>query len=161
MGPGIVNFLHLRLGGSNLDRSGVLQGVVEREKMMPRRVFSFLILSTLIGAQAAPLAAGGRRCATSPSAHSGLCAVCVISGAPGSGASVSAGSCCRFEAASPTAQTPGVVPSAQRAHETGALALLQASMHWDAMSSPGVAHADLQTPRSTDSPVSLHSTLRL
>jgi len=36
---------------------------------------------------------------------------CDLSGGPDRQASISAGSCCRFEAATPRTQVPGIVPS--------------------------------------------------
>ncbi len=129
---------------------------------MTRHMTGLFLLGILLAAQGAPLAASGRHCPMSRSAQSRVCAVCVIPEHPGHDASVSAGSCCRFEAASPTAQTPGVVPSARRANEAAvtALAALPASTRWDDLFSH-TAFTDLAPPRSTDSPISLHNTLRL
>jgi hypothetical protein len=127
-----------------------------------RNVTSFLLLGILLAGQGAPLAANGLNCPMSRSAAAKACAVCAVPGGAERRASVAAGSCCRFEAASPTAQTPGVVPAAPRCQNTAVSGAARSGSTLDgAFFLPRPDGANLSPPRSTDSPLSLRNTLRL
>jgi hypothetical protein len=131
--------------------------------LVARNVTSLLLLGILLAAQAAPLAASGRRCGMERHARVALCGSCDIAGPPNRATTVSAASCCRFEAASPRSVMPGVVPSIQAAQDSGtaaAFALCRVA--------PGEATylsepACTSSPplRSGDTPVAQNTTLRL
>ena len=130
---------------------------------MTRRFTSLLLLTILVAAQAAPLTASARRCPMQPAAQSRHCGQCGIPSAPAGNASVSAASCCRFEAATPAAQTPAVVPPAKSISEVAfsSVAVLSAAPCRDGSPDPRGLLVDLSALRSTASPISLHNTLRL
>ncbi|HYR51076.1 MAG TPA: hypothetical protein VET83_00520 [Candidatus Dormibacteraeota bacterium] len=128
---------------------------------MTRSLAALTVLGALMLGQGAPLMVLDRHCPMQPAGVS-LCGVCDFGGASGQGAQVSASSCCKFEKANPTPQTPGVVPANQKA---------AAAQPWDAAASPSSSHVGLTSwgstrsvsPnfRSTDSPLTLGTALRL
>jgi len=123
-----------------------------------RRPIGLLTLVVILCAQAVPLAACATNCPIKPRA---TMACCESVGGPARGASVSAGSCCHFEAATPMTQAPGIFPPPQRSQEDASLfAILTPSpaLHSPALQRTG---SEFPQPRSTDSPISLHNTLRL
>jgi hypothetical protein len=124
-----------------------------------RRITSILVLGVLLGTQAAPLAASGRHCAMQRPARARVC--CDLSGRPVHQASFSAGSCCRFEAATPRAQAAAVIPPPARAQgDFSDLVAFAASPRLLAPA-PDASGSPLPQHRSTRSPLSLHNTLRL
>jgi hypothetical protein len=127
------------------------------ENTLTRQLGGFLTLLIVLFAQAAPLAACARSCPIKPLATMPCCAT----EAPSREASLSAGSCCHFEAATPRTQSPGIFPPLQRSQEVASLlAILTPST---APPSPALERSgsELPQPRSTDSPITLHNTLRL
>ena len=128
---------------------------------MIRRFAAIFLLGVTVSAQAAPIAASVRSCAMP---HTGMAQSCARCDAVPGGAqetSFSAGTCCRFEATEPVARAVGVVPSSSRSVEAAtAVAMLSSSPQFDPMA-PSASGLSLFTPRSTDSPLSLHTTLRL
>lgn len=129
---------------------------------MARRFASFVLLGIMMTAQAAPLAASGPVCPMERPA-SLLCVGCDGSDAPNRGTTVSAASCCRFEAASPTSPAPGVIPLLQRAQDSGAapVSTLAAGPSGDEFLMPAFSSFHPSSLRSTDSPITRNNTLRL
>ena len=129
---------------------------------MGRRLISFLVLGILLAAHAAPLTAGGRHCGMERDARVAVCPGCGDA-APNRAATVSATSCCRFEAASPRSTTPGVLPSIQRAQDSGSAAAFMLACVVTAETSRALLPARSPSPplRSSDTPITLNSTLRL
>lgn len=141
--------------------TGVSKGMRGKENSVTRRYVSILMLAILMGANAAPLAASGRHCAMQRPAPSGVCARCDLAGGSSREASLSAGSCCRFEAATPRTLAPGIAPGSQRPHDDVSLLAVLAVESQFGISAPGRSETDLPQPRSTDSPLALHNILRL
>lgn len=129
-----------------------------RENEVTRRLTAVLVLGVLLGAQAAPLAASPGRCAMKHPVPARVC--CDLSGHPDREGSISAGSCCRFEAATPRTTAPGIVPSPAPSRDGVSL---PASLALSRLEDPAPARSgsDLPQVRSTRSPLSLHNTLRL
>jgi len=134
-------------------------GIRIRENEVTRRLISILVLTVLLGAQAAPLAASPRHCALERPAPARVC--CDRSGDPDRQASISAGSCCRFEAATPRTQAPGIVPSPPLSRD-GATSPAALALSRIEIPAPGQrSGSDPVQPRSTRSPLSLQTALRL
>jgi hypothetical protein len=129
---------------------------------MMRRIAAILVLGLTVSAQAAPIAAQVRGCAMPRSISARSCPRCDMGSSSARSVALSAGSCCHFEASEPTTRAPGVVPVPARAGEDAGsmLAISSNTLTWDVAfaARPGPAFAPL---RSTDSPASLHNTLRL
>jgi hypothetical protein len=119
---------------------------------MIRRLTAIFTLGVTLSAAIAPLAVAGV-CRTMPCCgHSSRAA-----GSP----AVAASSCCHFEACEPATREAGVVPSTVRIEgSTAPVALLPALPCPDRFETEGAA-PPLALDRSPDSPVSLHTTLRL
>jgi hypothetical protein len=131
---------------------------------MARKLVTSLVLAGLLGVHAAPLVAAARpHCAMQRPVASRVCARCDVAPGPARASSFSAGSCCRFEAATPASRIPGDLPTTQRAPEgsSSPAAVEVASRPAPEILTGGGYPSDLPQPRSTDSPISLHSTLRL
>ena len=129
---------------------------------MKRNLAVSMILGALLLTQAAPLVAAGSHCPMRAPGVS-LCSVCEFGGVPGHSTAVSASSCCRFEAANPSSQTPGVVPTAQKTPGPwpafDSIASVDPARDRVAVREHlGSARAPL---RSTNSPLILGTTLRL
>jgi len=129
-----------------------------RENRVTQRLTAVLVLGVLLGAQAAPLAASPRHCAMQRPAPSRVC--CDLSGAGDREASISAGSCCRFEASTSRTQAPGIVPSQAPSRDNISSPAVLALSPLEGPAPEG-SGADLPQPRSTLTPLSLHNTLRL
>ena len=129
---------------------------------MMRRIAAILVLGLTVSAQAAPIAAQVRGCAMPRSIAARSCPRCDLGSGSARTVALSAGSCCHFEASEPTTRAPGIVPaSGGSSEDAGSLLVLSSDVHaWDAAPAahPIFASAPL---RSTDSPPSLHTTLRL
>ena len=126
---------------------------------MIRRYIGFLVLSALVAVHAAPLAAGVTHCAMQSQASPMLC--CGPAGDSPRGASVATGSCCRFEAATPSAQAPGIIPTPSGSHDQGGPLAILSYSSGIGPPAPGRSGSEPSQPRSTDSPISLRNTLRL
>ncbi len=130
---------------------------------MRRRFVSGFVLAVLVVIQAAPLATAGPACpmVRAPTAIS-RCHTCDASPGADKTPALSAGSCCRFEAASPTSAIPGVVPVTQRVQNPEISPACDSATHalgrdhW-ADSSAGYD----SSRRRSDSPVTRNNTLRL
>jgi hypothetical protein len=146
-----------RLGAISVD-SGFYLCMATMETAVTRRLTGFLTLVVVLCTQGVPLAA----CATNCPVKQPKTMECCVSGkGPTRGAALSAASCCHFEAATPSAQLAGTVPPPQRSQEKESLlAILTPS---PALYSPAPERQgwEFPQPRSTDSPISLHNTLRL
>ena len=119
---------------------------------MIRRLTAIFLLGVAVSGQAAPLAVASV-CRTMP--------CCGHAPQPAGDAAVAASSCCHFEACEPTTRDTGVVPSTVRSEgSTAPLALLPALPRLDRFGTDGLA-PPLAPDRSPDSPVTLHTTLRL
>jgi hypothetical protein len=148
-----------RWSGAILAGPGYYRWPITMENAVTRRFIGLLALITLIAAQAAPLAASVTHCSMQRQASPMLC--CHRAGETPRGASVAAGSCCRFEAGTPRAQAPGIAPTSLVSYDNSSpLALLSHASEFEA---PARARSGSGPPhyRSTDSPISLHNTLRL
>ena len=128
---------------------------------MKRAITAVTALGALTLGLGAPLTALDRHCPMQSSGAS-LCAVCDFGGASEREARVSAASCCRFEAANPAPQTPGVIPTIQMAGASHALdgAVSLADPRTAVIVSAAVRFAPTP-PRSTHSPLTFRTTLRL
>jgi hypothetical protein len=123
-----------------------------------RRLTAIAVLIAAVSAQAAPLAVAGA-CAMTMKASSMTC--CASKQAPESATSVSAGSCCRFEASDQATRSSGVMPSTIRSEST-VIALATVPGMTSLVRPATVEFGPPPTrDRSTDSPISLHTTLRL
>jgi len=150
--------LHTRTFGSNLDGLVFLKGMPMNRPMgrfVIRRLAAMLLLGLTVSAQAAPLAAGAHCAMQGP-----LAPCCERAGTPSHGATVAAGSCCRFEAAVPKTQTPGILSQARHQDDSSPLLVLPPSSQLKGLASARSESHALQ-PRSTDSPLTLHNILRL
>ena len=130
-------------------------------RSMTRKLITALLLCITVSAQAAPVAAGVRSCPAPGRAASRSCMRCDAMPRSTHTTAFSAGSCCRYGAVESTTRAPGVVPSTSRFEESGiGMATLPGTCGTPApVLSPSTrAHAP---PRSTDSPPSLHTPLRL
>ena len=129
---------------------------------MARRFASFVLLGILVTVQAAPLAASGPVCPMERPAAL-LCVGCDVAAASNRATTVSAGSCCRYEAASATSPTPGVIPLLQRAQDSGTATVttLAAGPSGDVIPAPAFPSSHPSSLRSTDSPITRNIALRL
>ena len=129
---------------------------------MIRRIAAILVLALTASAQAAPITARVAGCAMPHSRPARTCPRCDLGSIPNPSAALSAASCCKFGASEPTNRAPGIVPAPSRAADDSGslLALSSTPTSWTAALPvrSGPASAPL---RSTDSPASLHSSLRL
>jgi len=129
---------------------------------MIRRLAAILALGFTISAQAAPIAAQARGCAMSHSSSARSCARCDLGPGPARSAALSASSCCHFETSEPATRALGIVPApARESADGGSLLILSPDAPVrDAAHPPHPVFASALL-RSTDSPPSLHTTLRL
>ncbi|HXF59344.1 MAG TPA: hypothetical protein VN539_05940 [Candidatus Saccharimonadales bacterium] len=119
---------------------------------MIRRLTAIIVLGVALSAQIAPLAVASV-CRTMP--------CCGHSSRPAGRPAVESSSCCHLEACEPTARDAGVVPPTVRIEgPTAPVALLLALPCLDRFETDGPI-PPLALDRSPDSPVSLHTTLRL
>jgi len=147
-------------GGAGVPGKSADESTMERS--MIRRIAAVLVLGLTVSAQAAPILAQVRGCAMPRASSAKSCPRCDLGSTAAHGVALSAGSCCRFEASEPATRAPGIVPMPPRATEDAGSPLLTA---FDGPSRdaalPARSGPALAPLRSTDSPASLHNTLRL
>jgi len=78
---------------------------------MRDRIVNMLLVVVVVAAQAAPLAATAPTCRMQPSRAPSSCGSCGVDPSASVLPSVSASSCCKFEAAQATSALPGIVPT--------------------------------------------------
>jgi len=145
--------LRRRSGGSKLagpgykDRHGT-------GDLVTRRLVGILVLGLTLSAQAAPLVAGTLSCGLPQPC-------CDMIPKPSADASVSAGSCCHFEATEPATRASGVVPAPTRVEMPAVSPATLPGVPPTLRPVAAITLPLVPADRSSLTPVSLRTTLRL